>query len=210
MSREDLANALATNYSGRSVGVYREGDQLIPIVARAPASERVDASNMGGIQVISRSSGQPVPVIETVDGFETVWKNARLLRVDRVWTINAQADPLPGELASELLDRLRPQIEAIELPDGYTLKWGGEFGDSAEANSSLASTLPMGFLAMVLVVVVLFNALRQPAVIWLVVPLALIGVVPRANPHRHSDGVHGDTGAAVTVGSVDQKRHCTG
>ncbi|MEO1406966.1 MAG: efflux RND transporter permease subunit, partial [Pseudomonadota bacterium] len=35
----------------------------------------------------------------------------------------------------------------------------------------------LGFLAMVLVVVVLFNAIRQPLVIWLVVPLSLVGVV---------------------------------
>ena len=41
----------------------------------------------------------------------------------------------------------------------------------------LASTLPLGLLAMVLIVVVLFNALKQPIIIWLVVPLALIGVV---------------------------------
>jgi multidrug efflux pump subunit AcrB len=80
-------------------------------------------------------------------------------------------------LASDLLTRLRPQIEAIDLPPGYSLTWGGEFGDSAEANDALASTIPLGFLAMVLVVVVLFNAIKQPLVIWSVVPLALIGVV---------------------------------
>jgi multidrug efflux pump subunit AcrB len=112
-----------------------------------------------------------------VDGFETAWRNSQLLRVDRVWTIKAQCDPLPRELASGLLQRLRPEIEAIELPDGYKLEWDGEYGDSTEANGNLASTLPLGFLAMVLVVVVLFNALRQPLIIWLVVPLALIGVV---------------------------------
>lgn len=39
------------------------------------------------------------------------------------------------------------------------------------------STIPMGFLAMVLVVVVLFRRIRQPLVIWLVVPLSMIGVV---------------------------------
>jgi multidrug efflux pump subunit AcrB len=82
-----------------------------------------------------------------------------------------------GDLASDLQGRLQPQIEAIELPPGVTLEWGGELGNSSEANGDLASTIPMGFLAMVLVVVILFNGLRQPLVIWLVVPLSLIGVV---------------------------------
>ncbi len=177
VSREDLANALRTNFSGRNVGVYREDDQLVPIIARAPARERLDATSMRGIQITSPKSGKSVPILEVVDEFETKWQNAKLRRVDRVWTINAQSDPLPGELAADLLERVQPAIEDIALPEGYSLKWNGEIGDSSEANSSLASTLPLGFLAMVLVVVVLFNALKQPLIIWLVVPLSLIGVV---------------------------------
>jgi len=65
----------------------------------------------------------------------------------------------------------------MDLPEGYRLTWGGEYGDSTEANGDLAKTIPLGFLAMVLVVVILFNAIRQPIVIWCVVPLSLIGVV---------------------------------
>ena len=80
-------------------------------------------------------------------------------------------------MASDLLARLRPKIEAIELPEGYSLRWDGEFGNSSEANQDLAKTIPMGFAAMVLVVVLLFNSLRHPLVIWLAVPLAIIGVV---------------------------------
>ena len=177
ISRTDLANALGTNFSGRNVGVFREGDTLIPIVAKAPAGERQDAASMAGIQIPNRASGGVTPLIEVVDGFETVWRDGRLKRVDRIWTINAQCDPRPGELPSETLARLQPHIEAIELPPGYRLKWGGEAGDSAEATANLATTVPLGLLAMVLTVVVLFNALRQPLLIWLVVPLALVGVV---------------------------------
>lgn len=177
ISREDLADALRTNFSGRNVGVYREGDTLIPIVARAPVGERGNVESMASVQIPSQVTGGTIPLIETVDGFETVWRDAMLRRVDRVWTIRAQADPMPGELSSVAFERVRPRIEAIELPPGYSLTWRGEYGDSAEANGNLMSTLPLGLLAMVLVVVLLFNALRQALIIWLVVPLALIGVV---------------------------------
>ena len=68
------------------------------------------------------------------------------------------------------------------LGDGTTstpgpTHWDGESGNSSEANSQLASAIPFGFGAMILVVIFLFNALRQPLVIWSVVPLALVGVV---------------------------------
>jgi len=177
VSREDLAVALQTNFSGRTVGVYREADRLIPIVARAPENERLNAREMLGIQIPSSTTGRVVPLVEVVDSVDPIWRDAMLRRVDRQWTIKAQADPAVGELSSDLLERVRPQIEAIPRPPGYSFKWAGEYGDSTEANGNLASTLPLGILAMVLVVVILFNALRQPLLIFLVVPLALIGVV---------------------------------
>ena len=177
ISREDLATALNTNFTGRNVGVYREGDDLIPIISRAPENERQDLSNIFNIPVLSPTSGRSVPLLQVVDDVRTTWRDPRLLRQDRVLTIKAQCDPVPDELASDLLERIRPQIEAIKLPDGYSLEWDGEFGDSSESQGNLASAIPFGFLAMVLVVVVLFNRIRQPVIIWSVVPLALVGVV---------------------------------
>ena len=38
-------------------------------------------------------------------------------------------------------------------------------------------TMPLGFGAMILVVIFLFNSVRQPLIIWLAVPLAMIGVI---------------------------------
>ena len=64
----------------------------------------------------------------------------------------------------------------IDLPPGYVLEWEGEYKASREANEGLALSAPFGFTAMVLAVVVMFNALRQPLVIWLTAPLALVGV----------------------------------
>ena len=177
VTREDLAGAIATNFRGRQVGVYREGNDLIPIVTRAPIDERVGIDSINSIQVLSSVTGKTVPIGQIVDGFKTKWDDGSLKRVDRIWTIKAQSDPEPGALPSDLRDRIKADIEAIELPAGYNFEWKGEYGDSKESNDNLASTIPLGLLAMVLIVVVLFGTLRQPIIIWLVVPLALIGVV---------------------------------
>ena len=177
VSREDMAAALETNYSGRTVGVFRDGDTLIPIIARAPASERLTAASLGAVQIPNRVTGGVTPLLAVLDGVGTNWRNGRIKRVDRVWTITAQCDPAQGDAAADLFERLRPRIEAIALPPGYRLEWGGEHGDSAEAQSSLASALPLSLAAMVLVVVALFNAVRQPVIIYLLTPLTLVGVV---------------------------------
>jgi multidrug efflux pump subunit AcrB len=172
----DIAGALERNYSGQQIGVYREREKLIPIVARAPGVEREGVEDLRNVQVYSATAGRYVPVGQFVDRLETRWENAIIRREDRFPMIKAQCDPPAGALSAPLFERLRPKIEAIELPPGYVLEWHGEYKASREANEGLATAAPYGFAAMVLAVLVMFNAFRQTAVIWLTVPLAVVGV----------------------------------
>lgn len=177
VSRKDLADALQEYYSGRQVGTYREGDTLLPIIARSPDTANASIDDIKSLQVLSSGTGEMLPIAQVTDGFRTVWRDGQIRSEDRIYTIKAQCDPYPDELSSTLLNRIRPAIAAIELPNGYTLEWGGTEKASKESNDNIASTIPMGLLAMVLVVVILFGTIKQPLVIWLVVPGLFIGVV---------------------------------
>lgn len=172
----DMNNALQTTFTGSQVGIYRERDMLIPIVSRLPENERRQIDNIQDIQVYSPLSGRYIPLEQVASAFPTVFENAMIRRVDRFPTIKAQCDPRAGVLASEVFERLRPKIETLPLPPGYGLEWKGEYGDSKKAQQGLVSTLPFCLVAMVLVVFFLFNSVRQPVLIWLAVPLAIIGV----------------------------------
>jgi multidrug efflux pump subunit AcrB len=171
-----VSAALNRAFSGERVGAYREGDTLVPIIARAPAAERDRAAALDNVQVYSPTAGRYLPVGQVVTGTALEWVDAIVRREDRFPTLKAQADPEPGALSGPVLERLKPQVEAIALPPGYALEWHGEDKASREANEGLALSAPYGFAAMVLAVVVMFNALRQPLVIWLTVPLAIVGV----------------------------------
>lgn len=178
VSRQAAADALEEALNGRQRGVYREGSDLIPIISRAPLKDFSGSRDLSIIPVLSATTRNAVPLGQVIDGIEVVWRDGRIIRKDRVPTITAQCDPRLGVLPDELLDRLQSKINAVPLPDGYSLTWEGEAGESSDARADLASTLPVGLLAMVLVVVTLFNRLRQPLIVFSVVPLALIGVVP--------------------------------
>ena len=175
ITRADVAKALQTAFSGTQVGIYREGDDLLPIMSRAPWNERDDVANINSIQIWSRAFDQVVPLRQVTTGIKTTWEDAIIQRKDKKRTITTQADQRTGN-ASVVFARVKPLIEAIPLPIGYEFEWGGEYEDSKEAQAGLAANIPVTFLLMVLVVIVLFNALRQPLIIWLTVPLALIGV----------------------------------
>ncbi len=175
VSRENLADALAYAFEGKAIGQYRDGIHLLPIYARAPGNERGDVANIQDILVYSPVLGKSIPIAQVVSGFETVWENTIIRGRNRIQTIIAQCNPT-GEVVTPLFNRLRPQIEAIELPPGYSLSWGGEYEDSGEAQGALFASLPIGIMLMILVSVLLFGKVRQPAIIWLTVPLAAIGI----------------------------------
>ena len=178
VSRQAVSDALEEALNGRQRGVYREGDELIPIISRSPAQDFTGILDVGFIPVLSATTRDAMPLAQALDGVDMIWRDGRIVRRDRAPTITAQCDPRLGVLADELMAELRPAIESIPLPPGYMLRWEGELGSAAEARANVGSTLPLGLLAMVLVVVFLFNRLRQPLIVFSVVPLALVGVAP--------------------------------
>jgi len=178
ISKQDVDEALRLNFSGLSIGLYREGADLLPIILRPPQAERDAVDSLHEIQIWSSVYQRYVPISQVVSGFETVWEDALIMRRDRKRTMTIMADPdHRGELnADQLFKQVRPLVEAIELPTGYTLEWGGEYESSRDAQASIFSSLPLGYLFMFIITVFLFDAFRQPLVIWATVPLAIIGV----------------------------------
>ncbi|MBL4599477.1 MAG: efflux RND transporter permease subunit [Rhizobiaceae bacterium] len=177
LSQNDISKAIAAFFDGAPIGVYREGDELLQIIFRPNEKDRDDIKDIRNVQIFSKASGRYVPITQVVDSFDIVLENANMHRFNRALAITAQADPAPGVDGSALFASIRPHVEAIELPDGYNLEWRGEYGNSKDASEGLATTMPFGFGAMILVVILLFNAVRQPLIIFLIVPLAMIGVI---------------------------------
>jgi multidrug efflux pump subunit AcrB len=175
ITRQMITNAVLEAFQGAPVGVYREGDELLPIILRAPDVERLNVSSIQNLQIWSPAAQRMIPLRQVVNGFETVFEDDIIYRINRQRAITVLSDPRVGE-AAPLLDAIRPQVEAIEMPPGYRVEWWGEYRNSAKAQTSLAASLPAFFLLMIVLTVALFNSMKQTAVIWLTVPLAVIGV----------------------------------
>jgi multidrug efflux pump subunit AcrB len=175
ITRQQINKAIKNAFEGTKVGDYREGDEILPIIMRSPENERSDVDNLNYIQIWSPVAQKSIPLSQVVTSIETKVENSIIRRKDRLATITAKCDPSVGQ-ASDVLKKLMPKIEAIELPEGYEMQWGGEYEDSGKAQASLAGQLPPILLFMILSVIFLFNSLKKPAIIFLMVPLAIIGV----------------------------------
>ncbi|NIZ62448.1 MFS transporter [Sedimentitalea sp. CY04] len=174
VSREDIADTLMFSTDGITGGMFRERERLIPIILRRPVD---GAYNLMDQVVYSSSTGQFVPLEQMIDGVDVEVQNTLVHRRDRVPTLTVSAD-IPAEMtAATVFNEVHEAIEAMELPPGYKMEWGGEHESAADANASLGGQLPLSGLIMVLISVLLFNAIRQPVIIWLLVPMSVNGVV---------------------------------
>jgi multidrug efflux pump subunit AcrB len=188
ITRADVAQALESGFEGRVVGFYREPGQagtgsgtfpqetrLLPIIVRPPSAERSDVAAIDSGQIWSPVAGRMIPMSQVVSGSGLAWEDSVIVRRDRFPTVTVHADPRSG-LPSHLFNRVRAGMEAIELPAGYSMEWGGEYEDSGRARRALAKPLPYFIALMMFITVCLFNSLRITTLIWLVMPLVVIAV----------------------------------
>lgn len=177
VSRTDFTRAVQYASTGVNLGSLQDGDYAYPIRAKMSSSQDTIIGAIENNQVWSQQQRRYIPFKQLSTGVSLESEEVLIQRRDRVRTITVSADPAFGETANKALTRVRGQIEAIELPTGYKLEWGGEYESSRDAQQALGKGLPAGFLVMFLISVLLFGKLKQPLIIWLVVPMAVVGVV---------------------------------
>ncbi len=177
VTRENLANATKRAYDGRTIGLYREQDELMPIILRH-VEDRTSVASLDLLQVYPGLglSTTPLPIAQVVDGVEMQWEETRIYRRDRRRTITVQANPILGVTLPTLMQQVQAKVEAIEVPPGYKAEWGGIYEDQVKSQKGLIPGLVPAFIIILLIIVLLFNAYRPPIVILLTIPFAMIGM----------------------------------
>tara|TARA_Y100000589_G_scaffold289225_1_gene291220 strand:+ start:4255 stop:7305 length:3051 start_codon:yes stop_codon:yes gene_type:complete len=173
----DISRTLQFATEGYPVGDFESGDRIIPIVARLSGEDRNRAGALQDRLVWSPNERDYIPAGQLVETFETSLEEGLIQRRDRVPTITISADAPDGVTAMAAFERIRGDVEALPLPYGYRMEFGGEYERSSDAQESLGKGLPLGFLVMILTSVLLFGTVKEPVIIWLVVPMSLVGVV---------------------------------
>lgn len=175
IERNDIGLAVKGVTDGAPVGQYRENDNLLPVMLRVRSKNMEGHSRLANTPVWGAGPSS-VPLGQVVTSTELSWEDPIVRRYDRKRAIKAQCDT-DGVTSDTVLQAIRGDIEAIPLPPGYDLTWAGEYDLSTKGNAGVQKNLPVSLVLMALILVALFNGFRQPLIIALVVPLAVIGMV---------------------------------
>lgn len=178
VSRDDIARTTKRAFDGRTVGLYREQDDLLPIVLRHAEEDRENVTSLDVLQVQSELSTNAVPLSQVTDGVDVVWEPPVIGRYDRRRTFLVQANPIQGVTLPTLRESVLADFEALaaELPPGYTMEWGGEYEDTVISQQSLIPGIVPAVVVILFIIVALFNAIRPLLVILLTIPFVLIGI----------------------------------
>ncbi|MFI3283042.1 MAG: efflux RND transporter permease subunit, partial [Rikenellaceae bacterium] len=87
------------------------------------------------------------------------------------------ANNIPQVGAEDARKEIVDKIEAIKLPDGYFMKWQGEYESKSESMQYLVANIPLAIILMIAILIMLFKDYRKPLIIMLCVPLLFVGAI---------------------------------
>ncbi|MFM6987396.1 MAG: efflux RND transporter permease subunit, partial [Arenimonas sp.] len=171
-----LAAFLRGSLSGTTVSTYREGNELIEILLRGPADERIDLDHLDSLSV-PVDSGASVPLSQ-IATLEYTLEDGIIWHRNRLPTITVRADIYDGTTPPTVTGQILPTLEPIRaaLPPGYLLETGGTVEDSARGSKSVAAGMPLFLLAVMTLLMLQLKSFRRVFMVLLTAPLGLIGV----------------------------------
>jgi multidrug efflux pump subunit AcrB len=118
-----------------------------------------------------------VPLSQVTDGIRWVWEDPLVIRYNGQRSMRAQGNPVSGTATEDARRSIAPRIEAIPLPEGYSLQWEGEYSASRQSSAYLFKYFPLAIVLMLTILILLFGDYKKPIIIVCCIPLLLIGVI---------------------------------
>ena len=175
LGKADLMTAVKSTNDGTPVGIYRDGDKQVPVLLRTVGGGQLSQAALEDLPVWNGRNS--APLAQVTDSIGIGWEWPLVKTYNRRLSMTAQCDVQPGHTMKEVHGEIRDEIERIGLPAGYSFFWDSQYKDQKEAMEALTKYFPLAIVFLVLILVALFGNFRQPSIIFLILPLSVIGVV---------------------------------
>ena len=176
LSSEAVSTTLQTLQRGATITQYREGTDLIPVVARAIPSERQDIGALGDVTVAS-ANGRAVPLAQVAAitwGLEqpVAWRR------NRTPMLVVRADTQPGVQAPDATAAVLPLLAGMKaaLPPGYAIETAGAVEESAKGSASINKVMPLMIVVTLCLLMVQMQSFARVLMVVATAPLGLVGV----------------------------------
>ncbi len=176
---EEVADTVAAAMAGREAGLVFEGDRRFAVVVRVPQATRNDVDALGALPVLLPREGgharAAIPLSQ-VARFTFAEGLNQISRENGKRRVVVQANVRDRDVGS-FVREVQSKVEAVPLPSGAWIEWGGQFQSLKAASDRLALVVPVCFAAIFALLYLALGSLGRAVSVFTAVPLALAGGV---------------------------------
>lgn len=206
INRNDIGNSLQAVGDGMTCGVINDQDNQVLVnfrVRNADGSKIRDISDipawaqmnvntdaispekamMGGkaINQMMDDAVKATPLSSVTYDNNVGWEELMIRRVNGQRHIEAECDPdfeQPDATPNKVQQSIENDINAIKLPEGYTMRWIGEQEAQSSSNDNLIKYSPLTMFIILGIMLLLFGRWKKVILILMCFPFVLCGIAP--------------------------------
>lgn len=170
-----MQDTVAAAVGGRDAGMIFEGDRRFAVTIRLTDAARADLQTLGQVPVPT-PAGAFVPLESVADIAVTSGPN-QISRENGKRRVVVQANVRGRDIAGVVADAQAAIGQQVRLRAGSYLEWGGQFENLRSASARLMLVVPACFALILLLLYGALGSVRDAAIVFTGVPLALVGGV---------------------------------
>jgi len=175
MNVENINQAIATAFAGKSAGLVYEGERRFDMVVRLDKGHRTDIADVQDLYV-ENANGVAVPLREVANiAFEP--GPVQIQRDNAKRRITIGFNVRTRDVQSIVSDIQNVISQKVNMPAGYYVTYGGQFENLQRASKRLAIVVPMALLLILVLLYFTFGSVKQSLLIFTAIPLSAIGGV---------------------------------
>jgi multidrug efflux pump len=173
ITMQNLGGALATLLGGNYVNRFNLEGRSYQVIPQVPRDKRLSPESLGSYYVTT-ATGQQMP-LSTVMSIETGTDPNALTHYNQLNSATFQAVPMPGVTVGQAVDFL--EGEARKMPTGFSHDYLSDSRQYVQEGNQLLITICFAVVIIFLVLAAQFESLRDPLVIMISVPMAIVGAL---------------------------------
>jgi len=170
---QDIQADLRRWVEGQPIGLVQEPGRRTPLVIRGSDKLRNSPADFEALRIVT-PDGQSLP-LSTVARLTRTDGPVKIDREQAERYVVVQTNVRGRDLVGFVEEARAKVTQAVPLPEGYRITWGGQFENQQRAAQRLGLVVPVALLLIFFLLFSTFGSVRQAALVLSNVPLALIG-----------------------------------
>ena len=181
ISSQQIALAIRTSLFGAEISKFRDAKDEYPIMLRLRPDDRNQIERLLNQNIVYRDMNMggalrqvPLSAVTNIS-YSTTFSQINHIDQERVITLSS--DVVPGANANLINQQILQVVNQMEMPNGYTIRQGGEQEAQQESATFLGGAFGAAILLIYLILATQFNSVIKPFIIFVTIVLSLIGVL---------------------------------